>query len=71
MRSFDVRNALEAKLNNFVADRDYGPVLKEIAVIPMILRPEWQAGHREATALPAEAADCGLSNLDRFREDAG
>jgi hypothetical protein len=34
-------------LNEFFADREYGPALKKIAVIPIILRPEWQAGHQE------------------------
>jgi hypothetical protein len=42
-----VQNGIEAKLNEFLADREYGPMLKKIAIIPMILRPEWQAGHRE------------------------
>ena len=42
-----IQNPIEAKLNEFFADREYGPALKEIAIIPMILRPEWQTGRRE------------------------
>lgn len=42
-----VQNRVQARLTEFFAGRDYGPALKKIGVIPMILRPEWQAGHRE------------------------
>ena len=42
-----VRNKVEEQLNAFCADREYGPAIQEIGVIPMILRPEWQAGRPE------------------------
>jgi hypothetical protein len=42
-----ISNAVEAKLNAFAADRNYGPALKEIGVIPIVLRPTWQAVQRE------------------------
>jgi hypothetical protein len=42
-----VANNLERRLNSFFQDRDYGAAVKEIGVIPMILRPEIQAGRRE------------------------
>ena len=37
----DVRNAVEAKLNGFFAERDYGSMMVELAVIPIILPPDW------------------------------
>jgi hypothetical protein len=42
-----VRNSVEASLKAALGTRDYGPAVKTIAIIPMILRPEWQDGHRE------------------------
>lgn len=42
-----VQNPIQARLNEYFVDREYGATVKMIAVIPMILRPEWQAGHRE------------------------
>jgi len=36
-----VARSLEHRLNEALESRDYGPALREIALIPMILRPEW------------------------------
>jgi hypothetical protein len=42
-----VARSLEHRLNEALESRVYGPALREIALIPMILRPEWQQGHKE------------------------
>lgn len=41
------RNRLESRLNTIGESRDYGPALAEIAIIPIILRPEFLTGRRE------------------------
>src|SRR5215213_8570011 len=35
---------VERRLNAALAERDYGPAIQSIGIIPMILRPEWQQG---------------------------
>jgi immunity protein 44 of polymorphic toxin system len=42
-----VAKPLETQLNATIQSRDYGPAVTSIALIPMILRAEWVAGHRE------------------------
>ena len=42
-----VSNRVEKKLNEFFLDRDYGPAIHEIGIIPMILHPERQHNRRE------------------------
>jgi hypothetical protein len=34
-------------LNAALGQRDYGPAVREFALIPMVLRPERRAGHKE------------------------
>ena len=38
---------MEKQLNEALGERDYGPALKEIGLIPMIFRPEWRGMYRE------------------------
>ena len=40
-------NRVERKLNRFFLDQDYGSAIKSIAIIPVIMRPEWQADFPE------------------------
>jgi len=42
-----VAQSMERRLTDALGLRDYGPSIREIALIPMILRPEWQEGHKE------------------------
>ena len=37
-----VSRPLEKRLNAALGERDYGPAVREFALIPMIMRPEWQ-----------------------------
>jgi hypothetical protein len=39
--------SMERRLTAALGSRDYGPALRKISLIPMILRPEWQQGRRE------------------------
>src|SRR5947208_2102923 len=39
-----VARPLESRLNAALGQRDYGPAVREFALIPMIVRPEWQTG---------------------------
>jgi hypothetical protein len=39
-----VARPLQHRLNAALGQRDYGPAVREFALIPMIIRPEWQAG---------------------------
>jgi hypothetical protein len=41
------RLRVEARLNSRCGDRDYGDVLTEIAIIPMVLGPQFLRGRRE------------------------
>ena len=43
----DVGKPLEKQLNEALGDRDYGPALKSIGLIPMILRAEFLFGRPE------------------------
>lgn len=43
----EVRGPLEASLNEALRDREYGPALDHIGIIPMCLRPEWQRNRPE------------------------
>jgi hypothetical protein len=47
---------VEARLTAALGGRDYGPAVQEIAIIPMILRPEWREGHRERRLLKRKEA---------------
>ena len=42
-----VRKEIEATLNGRLGDRDYGGVLNEIAIVPMILEPRFSEGRKE------------------------
>jgi hypothetical protein len=38
---------MEKRLNEALGERDYGPALREIGLIPIILRPGWRERQRE------------------------
>lgn len=38
----NVSRPLEKRLNAALGERDYGPAVSEFALIPMIMRPDWQ-----------------------------
>jgi hypothetical protein len=43
-----VARPLQHRLNAALGQRDYGPAVREFALIPMIMRPEWRDGfHKE------------------------
>ncbi|MDB4912060.1 MAG: hypothetical protein JWO39_2883 [Gemmatimonadetes bacterium] len=42
-----VRQLVEKRLNDALADKDYGPALSSIGIIPIIMRPEWEADRNE------------------------
>jgi hypothetical protein len=44
---FDTRALVEKRLNDSLGDRDYGPALIEIGILPIIVRPEWARDRKE------------------------
>jgi hypothetical protein len=42
-----VRQLVEQRLNEALANKDYGPALRRIGIIPIIMRPEWEVGYKE------------------------
>lgn len=42
-----VRKRIEARLNALCQNRNYGDLITEIAIIPMILGPEFRSGRKE------------------------
>jgi hypothetical protein len=51
-----IRRSVERALIEGLASRDYGPAVREIAIIPMILRPEYLVHFRERRLLKRREA---------------
>lgn len=65
-----VRNRVEDRLNAFFADRDYGPALKQIAIIPVILSGKWRDAFPERRLFQRKQAKADYRlwiDFDRMR----
>src|SRR5947208_3702951 len=57
---------VEVRLNAALAERQYGPAIQSIGIIPMILRPEWQHGRPERKLLRGKDRDADYRTIIDF-----
>ena len=57
---------IERRLNAALAERDYGPAIQSIGIIPMIFRPEWQQGRPERRLFRRKDRDADYRTIIDF-----